>query len=350
MIYRLLLLTLLLTASADAAEIVLRSEAICAGALVRLDDVAEIYAGDAEQRAALARVELFPTPAAGSRRFVRVREVQDLLTARGVNLAEHRLSGASQVEVASTAAMPAQVGSLTASTERQAASTVASAVVACLQAASARTDTFLVDLKLTPAQSQAVLTAGGVTSVQGGVAPWTGRQDFVITLAGAQAQPFTIETHVSLPPMAVIAVRTVSRGAVVQASDVKLERPRPGVNLGDYCDRLEDVVGREATRTFGEGQFVDRTCVRQPLLVKRGDAVTVYARSAGLRVRTTARARDDGSHGELVTVESMLNRQTFYARVIGIQEVEVYARAPDTSTSAARPTGTVVNASSTVGP
>ena len=60
----------------------------------------------------------------------------------------------------------------------------------------------------------------------------------------------------------------------------------------------------------------------------RGDVVTVYAQSGAVRIRTNARSRDEGSIGELVAVESLLNRSTYYARVSGIREVEVYARPP----------------------
>ena len=62
--------------------------------------------------------------------------------------------------------------------------------------------------------------------------------------------------------------------------------------------------------------------------------MTVYARSAGLRVRTTARAKDDGSVGDLIAVDSLLNKQSFFARVSGIQEVEVFAHGIDASGSA----------------
>lgn len=345
--HRYVLIALALGASsAEAAEIVLRVEAHCAGALVRLDDVAEIYAADADQRQALARVELFPTPAAGSRRFVRAREIQDLLAARGVNLAEHRLSGASQVEVSSAAAapLPTGPGPLAPAAERQAREALCQAVVARLQAASGKKDAYQVELSLSREQARVVLAGGGPPTVQGGASPWVGRQEFVVTCGAAGVPPMTLEARVSLPPVAVMALRTVNRGALVQAGDVVLERIKPGVNQGDYCDRIEDVVGREATRTFGEGQFVERGFVRPPLLVRRGDAVTVVVRSAGLRVRTTARCRDDGSRGELVTVENMLNRQTFFARVVGIQEVEVYARAPDAVAAAAPAASAAANA------
>ena len=66
--------------------------------------------------------------------------------------------------------------------------------------------------------------------------------------------------------------------------------------------------------------------MRQPLLVRKGEVVTVYVRASGVQVRTTARSRDNGSHGELINVESLENRKTYFARVTGIQEAEVYAR------------------------
>ncbi len=66
---------------------------------MRLGDVADIYVTDETQRNALRAIELCPTPPAGSSRFLRAREIQELLVLRGVNLGEHRLSGASQVEI-----------------------------------------------------------------------------------------------------------------------------------------------------------------------------------------------------------------------------------------------------------
>ena len=69
------------------------------GPVVKLGDVAEIFAADRRQADRLAAIELFPAPLAPQQRFLRVRELQDLLLLRGVNLAEHSFSGSSQVTV-----------------------------------------------------------------------------------------------------------------------------------------------------------------------------------------------------------------------------------------------------------
>ncbi len=87
-------------------------------------------------------------------------------------------------------------------------------------------------------------------------------------------------------------------------------------------------MGHELVRAVGTGLPVTSDALRPPLAVHRGEVVTVLARAGGIRIRTNARAREEGSVGELVAVESLSNRSTYYARVTGSREVEVYARPP----------------------
>jgi flagella basal body P-ring formation protein FlgA len=77
--------------------------------------------------------------------------------------------------------------------------------------------------------------------------------------------------------------------------------------------------------------------LRTPLMVHRGEIVTVYARSGGVSVRTTARVREDGGMGDLVSVESLTERKGFIARVCGIRELEVFARAAQAESAAKAP-------------
>src|SRR5487761_1443723 len=79
----------------QAAEIQLKSECNASG-LVRLGDVAEIHSHDPAEVRELKDIELFPAPPPGGKSLVRAREVQDLLALRGMNLSQHRLTGASQ--------------------------------------------------------------------------------------------------------------------------------------------------------------------------------------------------------------------------------------------------------------
>ena len=89
------------TLSADAAEIQLKKSVSSQGSLILLGDIAQIRDDDPQTTRSLARVELFPAPATGRARTVRVREVRELLRLNGVDLATCKFSGAETVRVIS---------------------------------------------------------------------------------------------------------------------------------------------------------------------------------------------------------------------------------------------------------
>jgi flagella basal body P-ring formation protein FlgA len=134
---------------------------------------------------------------------------------------------------------------------------------------------------------------------------------------------------------------------MVRPEDVELQSVNTREGTSDYCTSVEEVIGRQTTRALAAGAPVPRDAIRQPLLVRRGEVVTVHARGPGVHVRITARAREDGSLGELVSVESLHDRKTFLARVCDSREVEVFAGAvrvqdssePSGTASAMRPIG-----------
>ncbi len=83
--------------------------------------------------------------------------------------------------------------------------------------------------------------------------------------------------------------------------------------------------------------LIDKRQLKKPLLVRRGEVIRVMARAAGVQVRTTARATEDGAFGDIITVQSLENREKYSAHVTGLQEAEVYATAvPASGTSPRR--------------
>lgn len=262
-----------LAAGTHGAEIRLHRECQPQTGVLLLGQVAHVDSEHPNEAEALCAVELGPAPAPGTKRFLRVREIQDALDAQGVNLAAHRFSGASQV------------------------------------------------LVRRPFDSPSDLAA-----VEGGSAVPARRDNSRPKRQQQNHQPEADTYAVSI----VKALRTLPRGALLQASDVELVEGTPTDRAGKVVQAfgsLDEVVGKETTRAIAPGQVLDAGSLRPPLLVQKGEVVTVYARAAGIQVRTTARARDSGSLGDLVTVESLLDRTKYFARVSAVQEVEVYAGA-----------------------
>ncbi len=156
----------LLAAPGAAAELRLRSQCTPAGAVVTLGDVADIASTDARQAAALAAIELFPAPAASDEKTVRVREIQDLLLLRGVNLAEHQVSGASEIVIQAAAPRPhaAATRPMSSAEVQRAKRRLCEAIVKYLNEHSASQQDWAVDFELTEANAR--LFSDPVTPVQ----------------------------------------------------------------------------------------------------------------------------------------------------------------------------------------
>ena len=326
-----LLCLVAIAAPTDAAEIQLRQRAAPRGGLVLLSDLADVYAVEQDEADELAKTELFPAPPQGAKRFVRLSEIQEALTARGVRLAAHTFSGASQVEVQAAAPLEARPAprrrELSTSQQGRANRAARDAIQRHLREAAHATADWSVEVELTAEQARAVAECGSKVTASGGAAPWTGEQPFELVL-GDEARPAALQitATVSLPPSIVVLKQALSRGTVLQEDDLELLPLPSGGREGEYFTTLEEAIGLETTQAVAAGQALAAAMVRPPLLVRRGEAITVYVRARGVRVRTVARARGDGAEGETITVESMTDRKTYLARVTGVQEVEVLSQ------------------------
>jgi flagella basal body P-ring formation protein FlgA len=172
----------------------------------------------------------------------------------------------------------------------------------------------------------------------GGKPPWTGRQQFVIsfmTAAGAVRFPVHAEVTPAAIPVAV-AVQPIARGAVITAADVEIQTPEsePAANGRRAAfTSVEQLIGMEARQAIAAGDVIFTDKVQAPVLVQRGELIRVVSQAGGMRVTTTARARQDGARGDLVQLESLESRETYEARVTGYREAGVFvaasAAAPD---------------------
>ena len=330
-----------LAGGATGAEICFKPQCQLSEPVVRLGDLADIVGTDAATRQRLEAMELMPAPPPATRRSLRAKEVVDLLRLHGVTLSGYRLSGANQVvvEVETRRSDLVEAAKPNRFAVRRATTRVRDAIVGYLQTVAAGQEAWQVGVTLDPTQVGRLAEGRGALQVAGGVAPWVGRQIFAIHAVDADgAGPFRVVADVSLPPAAVVAVRSLPPGVRIAASDVQLTRVATSSSgrfgTANVLRSLDHVVGRETTRAVTAGQVFDRTLLRRPILVRRSDVVTVYARTPGIRVRTSARAREDGSQGDLIMVESLADRRRYFARVTGPREVDVYAGGAQGSPSA----------------
>jgi flagella basal body P-ring formation protein FlgA len=309
--------------SLQAAEIRLRQQCNPHGSVVVLGDVAEIFSADAEQAEKLAAVELFPAPATSQQRVLRVREVQDILALRGINLTELQFSGSIQAMI-STSEHADRDQNLTSSAAKRAHRRLQEAIQQYLQSKTGTNEPRTLQFEATPALARAAAGSMQPISISGGSAPWIGKQRLEAAVDSSEGSVrLPLDVQVAVPTAVVAVVHSLARGAVIREADLALVHDVAG-DVGGI-NRIEDVVGKQTTKAIPDGKILAADDLQTPLIVHKGDVVTVYARSPGIRVRTMARAREDGGLGDLVTLESMNDRKSYQARVCGIRETEVIA-------------------------
>jgi flagella basal body P-ring formation protein FlgA len=79
----------------------------------------------------------------------------------------------------------------------------------------------------------------------------------------------------------------------------------------------------ETKQPIAHGQPVATASVQPPVLVRQGDSVTVYALGDGIQIRTYGRARQSGSRGDNVWIESMTDRTRYLAEVVSAGVVKI---------------------------
>jgi flagella basal body P-ring formation protein FlgA len=112
----------------------------------------------------------------------------------------------------------------------------------------------------------------------------------------------------------------IAANAPIRRDDVEwLVMPvRAGTSLSSV-EKLEGVV---ASRDLKPGQVLTAELFYAPLLVRRGESVTVRATSGGITIAATMRAKADARFGDTISVEHLSGPGNTSARVIGPRTLE----------------------------
>ena len=144
----------------------------------------------------------------------------------------------------------------------------------------------------------------------------------------ASAQPWRLYLPVRMTSTrpVVVATRALARDTVLAAGDVRLANaPTGSVPAGALHDSGL-AVGRLLRRPVDEGQAIVVPLLAAPAVVRRGQQVSVEARTGGLTVSVAGVARRDGALGDTIEVESGTSGRIVEAVVRSAKSVEVLLR------------------------
>lgn len=119
--------------------------------------------------------------------------------------------------------------------------------------------------------------------------------------------------------------RAVAPGETITAEMLDTqERDVAALHQGHLVD-LSAAVGQRVVRSLPAGAVLPPGAIAPPLVVRRGDAVTVQAQAGVIQVRSQGKALADAALGQPVTVENSSSRQRVQgiARGAGLVEVRL---------------------------
>ncbi|HUV38237.1 MAG TPA: flagellar basal body P-ring formation chaperone FlgA, partial [Planctomycetota bacterium] len=121
----------------------------------------------------------------------------------------------------------------------------------------------------------------------------------------------------------VVARRALAAGSTIRERDVEIARVDGASAPTDAFEKPDLVVGERLAKPVSAGGPITPDSLAKPVLVGRGDMCRMTIRGRGFRIMGEARARENGSIGDTIAMESLKERRRFAATVTGRREVEV---------------------------
>ncbi|TVR82995.1 MAG: flagella basal body P-ring formation protein FlgA [Rhodospirillales bacterium] len=141
--------------------------------------------------------------------------------------------------------------------------------------------------------------------------------------AGQAAQRIRVHGQVEIMSEVPVLARNLRAGEVISARDVRwITQPRRSLQA-DAVLAAEDLVGMTARRGVRAGAPVMASDVRQPVVVGKGDLVTIVLQTSHMLLTARGRALQDGARGSAIRVSNAQSNQVVEAVVVGPGQVAV---------------------------
>lgn len=124
-------------------------------------------------------------------------------------------------------------------------------------------------------------------------------------------KPWTVYTSAIIKHFEniVVLTRPLERGAVITPADLTMDIREVSRVNGHYFTALDQAVAKQAKRPMLAGTVLTDSLVDAVKLVKKGQHVTIIAKSSAIDIRMTGKALGNGSAGERVRVRNDKSRR-----------------------------------------
>jgi flagella basal body P-ring formation protein FlgA len=306
-----LLATLTLSANADQARPVLKSEALVTGGIVRVGDLVD-------NAGIIANVAIFRAPDLGGTGVVPADAVVEAVRAHA--LVGLDTNGITEVVV----------------TRASREIPVADVEAAVARSLSTRYNLgepkeITVHFERDPRAIQVEPNAKGEPRVARIVYdPRSGRFDATLEIPTGAVGFGTLRLSgkAAVTVDVITLSHNVDRGAVIKVSDIVVER-RPRAEIGrDAVTNRDQVIGFAARANLRPGQPLRSADLMKPELVQRNETVTLYYQVPGITLTVRGKAIEGGAEGDVISVLNEQSKRTVQGVIVGPGRVVISTGAP----------------------
>jgi flagella basal body P-ring formation protein FlgA len=134
--------------------------------------------------------------------------------------------------------------------------------------------------------------------------------------------PLLLLTGFAVPALAdgmkiVTPTHDIARGEVIAAGDVAMDTAKNPILNGNILTSLDAAMGMEARRPLRAGEVISATDLRHPVVVTKGQTVTMTFDAPGVSLTAMGRAMAEGGVGDTVVVQNPASYRMISAIVTG---------------------------------
>ena len=146
--------------------------------------------------------------------------------------------------------------------------------------------------------------------------------NFFFSVDSREVARCRVSAQIDLSVEALVAVRPLPKGHVIDESDVSLSMAPFNQAKGSLTDP-DLAVGQTVKNNLAAGEPIKERNLTKSLMVRRGEMVTIVAQSGGVKITASGQARQDGALGDTINVTNLGSKKNVTGRIIGPSTVEV---------------------------
>ncbi|EIW15958.1 MULTISPECIES: flagellar basal body P-ring formation chaperone FlgA [Pelosinus] len=144
-----------------------------------------------------------------------------------------------------------------------------------------------------------------------------------VSVDGQAVTKVSLRFKVNLYRQVTVAARQVNAREIFTEDDLRYERMDTGQIAAGFITDKNKILGLMARRLITPGMVISDSMVNKPVIVKRGNMVTLTAFIGTIEVITSGQALQDGYENQLIRVKNISSNKIVFGKVIEENKVQV---------------------------